>query len=169
MSNLPAYVLRDCTVFVDAESQIGQTDEIVLPVLEVKTEEMRNGGMIKPRLVHMGYNATGASFKFTSFDPVLISLFGLGAGKAIPIIVYGYLQDEDGTEHEGRAEMSGFFTKNDAGTWKVGDVASDSTEFTVHDYRLFMDDEEILAVSDFDVSRNGVSERPARRSALRFD
>jgi hypothetical protein len=167
--NLPAYVLRDCTLFVDAESQIGQTDEIVLPVLEVKSEEMRNGGMIKPRRIHMGYNTTDASFTFTSFDPALIALFGLEAGKEIPIIAYGYFQDEDGAEHEGRAEMRGFFTKNDAGTWKAGDVASNSTEFTAHAYRIFMDDEEILSVDDFDVKRNGVSERPGRRAALRFD
>lgn len=168
-SNLPAFILRDCTLFVDKESQIGQTDEIVLPVLEVKTEEMRNGGMIKPRKIHMGYNATDANFKFTSFDPALISLFGLGAGGEIPIIAYGYFQDEDGTEHDGRAEMRGYFTKYDAGTWKVGEVSMSDTDFTVHSYRLFMDDEEIISVDDFDVSRNGVSERPARRNALRLD
>lgn len=167
--NLPAYVLRDCTLFVDKESQIGQTDEIVLPVLEVKTEEMRNGGMIKPRRIHLGYNTTDASFTFTSFDPALLSLFGLEAGQEIPIIAYGYFQDEDGVSHDGRAEMRGFFTKNDAGTWKAGDVASNSTEFTVHSYRVFMDDEEILSVDDFDVRRNGVSERPGRRVALRLD
>lgn len=168
-SNLPAYVLRDCTLFVDAESKIGQTDEITIPVLEAKTEEMRNGGMIKPRLVHLGYNATNASFTFTSFDPALIALFGLEAGREIPVIAYGYFQDEDGTEHQGRAEMRGFFTKNDPGAWKTGEVATNSTEFTAHAYRIFMDDEEILSVDDFEVRRNGVSERPNRRAALRLD
>lgn len=167
-SNLPAYVLRDCTLFVDAESKIGQTDEITIPVLEVKTEEMRNGGMIKPRLVHLGYNATNASFTFTSFDPALIALFGLEAGREIPVIAYGYFQDESGAEHAGRAEMRGFFTKNDAGTWKVGEVATNSTEFTAHAYRIFMDDDEILSVDDFEVRRNGVSERPNRAAALRL-
>lgn len=168
-SNLPSYILRDCTLFVDKESQIGQTDEITIPVLEVKTEEMRNGGMIKPREIHLGYNATSASFKFTSFDPALIALFGLEAGSEIPIIAYGYFQDEDGTTHSGRAEMRGFFKKFDAGSWKAGDVASSETEFTAHSYRIFMDDEEILSVDDFDISRNGVSERPGRRQALRLD
>ena len=168
MSNLPAYILKDCSLFVDAESKIGQTEEIVLPTMEVKTEEFRNGGMVKPREVHMGYAVTQASFKLSAYDPHVLGLFGIAPGAEKPIIAYGYLQDEDGTEHAARCEMRGYIKKADAGTWKTGDKAALDNEFAVNSYRLFIDDTLIAEVDDFDVVINGVSATPNRKDILRF-
>jgi len=166
--NLPAYILKDTTLFVDKESKVGQTEEITLPVLEVKTEEMRNGGMIKPREVAFGFAVTTASFSISGVDPAIISLFGLAPGNDIPLIAYGYLQDEDGKSHAARAEMTCMIKKADLGGWKAGEAAPLEIECAVHAYRLFIDDEVIAELSDFEAAFGGVSVMPGRTDALRL-
>lgn len=166
--NLPVYILKDVTLYVDKESKIGQSEEITLPTIEVAMVEMRNGGMIKPREVSMGYSVLSASFSVSGVDPALYALYGIAPGVAKPIIAYGYLQDEDGTEHSARAEMMCGPKKADAGGWKSGEAAPTETEWTVHSYRLFVDDEVIVEIDDFDAKFGGVSVMPGRIDALRL-
>lgn len=166
--NLPAYILKNNTLFVNKESKIGQTEEITLPAIEVKTEEMRNGGMIKPREVSFGFNTLTASFSLSGIDPAMFSLFGIAVGKEVPIIAYGYLQDEDGKSHAVRCEMTCMPKKLDMGGWKSGDPSPMASEFAVHAYRLFMDDVEIAAISDFEAVFGGVNVTPGASDALRL-
>ena len=58
MSNLPRFLLRNCTLWADRESKLGQIGDITVPVPTEKLEEMRNSGMIKPREVKMGLDKT---------------------------------------------------------------------------------------------------------------
>lgn len=164
---LPAYILKDINLWLAGESQIGQLEEMAIPAPEVATEAMRNAGMVKPRKVHMGYEGTEFSFSLSSFDPKVQVQLGSGPGNNKDIIGYGYFQDDDGTEHAARIEMVGFVTKLDPGTWKTGDKASNAGEFTVHEHKLFMDDELLVDSNDFDVVVGGVSATPGRGAALR--
>jgi len=166
--NLPAYILKNCTLFVDKESKIGQTEEITLPSVEVKTEEMQNGGMIKPREVAFGFNTLSTSFSLSGVDPAMFDLFGIAVGKSVPIIAYGYLQDEDGQNHSARAEMTCMPKKLDLGGWKSGEKAPLGCEFAVHAFRLFVDDREIVAINDFEAAFGGVNVAPGANEALRL-
>ena len=80
---LPRYILRDCMLWADRESQLGQIGEITPPVPEAKREGMRNAGMIKERNVHLGYNALEFSFKMPGLDPQILKLFGLKPGAPV--------------------------------------------------------------------------------------
>ena len=166
--NLPAYILKNATLFVDKESKIGQSEEITLPTIEAKTEEMRNGGMIKPREVSFGFNALNVSFTLSGVDPAMFGLFGIAVGKSIPIIAYGYLQDEDGKTHSARCEMTCMPKKLDLGGWKSGDPSPLGCEFAVHAYRLFVDDIEIAVLDDFEAKFGGVNVTPGANDALRL-
>ena len=165
---LPAYVVKDNTVFIDTDSYIGQVEELTLPVVEFKTEEMRNGGMIKPREVKMGLEMTSASFKLTGLLPEVLKLYGVAPGSDVPIITYGYLQDEDGASHTARCEMMASPKKFDPGSWKPGDPAPVETEWSVNSFRLFVDDEEVAYVDDFTARFGGVDVFPGRADALRL-
>lgn len=168
MAKLPAYVLKDCTIVANDRNRIGQASELTIPVLEKTTEEMRNAGMIKPREVFMGYEATRASFTETAFDPAMIEL--LGVGKNDKFIARGYLQSEDGTEHAARFEFFGDVLKMDAGSWATGSRAETEYEITVHSGTLFIEtngaDQEVIAFDDFSVRVMGQEQMPARRRAL---
>ncbi|HMR14675.1 MAG TPA: phage major tail tube protein, partial [Arachnia sp.] len=80
MSDMPRYILRNCTIFADRVSKLGQASEISLPVPTEKLEELRNAGMVLPIDIPMGYEKLEASFKLTAFDPQVITLFGLAVG-----------------------------------------------------------------------------------------
>lgn len=167
-NRLPAYVFKDFAIAVgNVGNRIGQASEVTLPVLAKTTEAFRNAGMVKPREVLMGYEVTTMAFKETSFDPDMLALFGIG--NASSLIVYGYLESEDGTTHAARFEIVADVKGIDAGSWSSGGRAEVNYDVSVHSGVLFIDDEEILAFDDFDVSIRGRSEKPGRRAALRLD
>jgi P2 family phage contractile tail tube protein len=127
---LPRFILRDCMLWADRESKLGQIGDITLPVPEAKREAMRNAGMIKERNVHLGYNALEMGFKMPGFDPQILKLFGLKPGVDTPFLITGALVDEDGTTHSAVVSIRGKMYKPDAGTWKGGDLAETTTPLT---------------------------------------
>ena len=167
-NRLPAYVLKDCTLVAADGNRIGQTMEITIPVMEKTMEEFRNAGMIKPREISMGYEVTTCSFKETSFDPDMLRLYNMETNPDNPIIAYGYLEHEDGSEHSTRFEMSVRLKKIDAGTWAPASKAETEYEVTVHSGALYIDDQEIFSFDDFGFRVGGVEQRPGRRDALRL-
>jgi hypothetical protein len=167
-NRLPAYILRDCSLMIEGNVRIGQCAEIALPKLSEQTEDMRNAGMIKPREVWLGFEKTEASFKETAFDPAIMKLYGVAGGVDKRVIAYGYLMDEDGTEHSGRLEMICRIKTMGGGDWATGEKAESEYEIAVHSGQLFMDDEDIYAFDDFDVSVGGKPLMPGRAAALRL-
>lgn len=168
---LPSFILKNCNIFVpsntDRPNRVGQCSEVTVPVIEKTMEGFRNAGMVKERQVSMGHEATTAEFKDTAFDPGHYRMY-VSNGPEQRLIIYGYLEDEDGTEHAGRWELTCDFTKIDPGTWGIAAKAENTFEITVHTGRLFMDDVEILRFSDWEFALYGVVQNPRLRDALRL-
>jgi P2 family phage contractile tail tube protein len=165
-TQLPAYILRNCTLWADRETKLGQIGDITLPVPTVKVEEMRNAGMVKPREVAMGYDKLEASFKMPGLDPQILKLFGLTPGTETPFMVTGALVDEDGTVHSAVATLRGFVKSGNPGTWKPGDPSENDYSVAVAYYKLEIDGDPAIEVDDFDVVIGGVSQYSAIKSAL---
>ena len=163
---LPRYILRDCMLWADRESQLGQIGEITPPVPEAKREGMRNAGMIKERNVHLGYNALEFSFKMPGLDPQILKLFGLKPGTDTPFLVTGAHVDEDGATHSAVMSIRGKLYKPDPGTWKGGDLAANDYAVDVNYYKLEIDGEEIYEMDDFEFKVGGVSQNADIRTAL---
>ncbi|QUS57363.1 phage major tail tube protein [Pseudovibrio brasiliensis] len=168
MKETPQYILRNCTIFVDRDSKVGNASEITIPKLTVKTESMRNAGMIKERDVVLGYEKLEMSFKMTAFDPETLKLFGLAAGVEKDFLATGALVDEDGTTHSATCYMRGFLREVDAGGWKPGDKAETDYQVSVHSMKLEIDGASIVEIDDFDVKIGGVSQNDSIRSALQL-
>lgn len=166
MSNLPRYILRDCMLWADRASQLGQIGEIQTPELSRKMEEMRNAGMIKARDVSLGYEKLGFGFKMPTVDPKIITLYGLKVGSENPFMITGALVDEDGTTHSAVMNIRGFMNKFDAGAWKPGSLAESDYQVSVNYYKLEIDGVNLLEVDDFDIKINGVSQYSDIRNAL---
>ncbi len=167
-TRLPGYILTDCNLYIGSGvgSRLGQASEMTLPVLSKSFEDFRNAGMVKPREIPLGYEATTASFKETAYDPKVLAIFGY---RNLSVIVYGALRSEDGSDHSARFEMICDAKAVDAGSWVGGDKAETSYELAVHRGKLFVDEIEIYSFDDFDVSVMGKSLNPGRRQALRLD
>lgn len=166
MSNLPRYLLRNCTLWADRESKLGQIGDITLPAPKVKTEEMRNAGMIKPREVNLGYEMIETGFKMPGLDPQVMKLFGLKPGSETLLMITGALVDEEGATHSAVAIVRGFMKEANNGDWKPGEVSENEFTFAVHYYKLEIDGNVIIEMDDFDVSIGGVSQYQDIRNAM---
>lgn len=167
--NKPRFILRNCMLWADRESKLGQIGDITPPVPEVKLEEMRNAGMIKPRKVNMGYEALEFSFKMPGLDPQVLTLFGLKPGSENLFMITGALVDEDGDEHSAVMTIRGFLYKADHGSWKPGDMAENDLAVSVNSYKLEVDGKELIKVNDFDIWINGKSQQQGIRRAMLLD
>lgn len=165
-TNLPRFLMRNCTLWADSESKLGQIGDITPPVPQVKVEEMRNAGMVKPREINMGYEKLEFSFKMPGFDPQVLKLFGLRPGTENPFMITGALVDEDGTDHSAVMTIRGFIKQADAGSWKAGDQAENDYMVSVNYYKLEVDGNEIYEMDDFDVRIGGVSQVSGQRNSM---
>ena len=164
--NMPRFILRDCTVFINQNVQIGQAKEITIPALTQKTDELRNSGMVMPIAIPMGYEKLELTIKLTSFDPNNIELFGLKVGKIIDYMVTGALVNEDGTVTQAIVYMQGRLDKMDSGGWKIGDISECSLTISVRYYKLEIGGQAIIELDPFGISVNGVSQTADIRQAL---
>lgn len=168
-NTLPRYILRNCMLYADRESFLGQIGDVTPPVPTVKTEEVRNGGMIKSRKVNLGYEALEFSFKMPGLDPAILSLFGLAPGIERPFMITGATVDEDGTTHSAVLTIRGCMNKVDHGSWKPGDMAEHDMMVDVNYYKLEIDGTEIYEMDDFDFKVRGTSVYADIRNALLID
>ncbi|TPK15159.1 phage major tail tube protein [Mesorhizobium sp. B2-5-9] len=168
-NNNPRFILRNCTLWADRQSKLGQIGDITLPVPQQKMEEMRNGGMAMPFEVSLGYEKLEASFKMPGLDPQVLKLFGLKPGTETPFMVTGATVDEDGTEHSAVATIRGLIKQADHGNWKPGDMAENDYQVAIRYYKLEIDGDEIIEADGFDVKIGGVSQYQGIRSALLLD
>lgn len=167
MSDLPKYILRNCNIFVDRVSQIGQASEIELPVPKEKVEELRNAGMVMPIEVKLGYEKLDMKFKMTAFSPQVLRLFGLKPGVVKEFMATGALVDEDGTTHSAVAYVRGFLMEAKADNWKPGDKKNENDHtVSVRYYKLEIDGEPVIEMDPFSVSIGGVSQTDDIRRAL---
>ncbi|MGQ2906747.1 MAG: phage major tail tube protein [Aliihoeflea sp.] len=166
MSDLPRYILRNCTIFADRVSKIGQASEITLPVPTEKLEELRNAGMVMPIDIPMGYEKLEASFKLTGFDPQTITLFGLAVGQEREYMATGALAHEDGTVVNATAYLRARLTKNDHGNWQPGEIGENEFSLSVRYYKLDVEGRTLIEMTPFSVSIAGVSQTDAIRTAL---
>lgn len=166
MSQLPNYIMRNCNIFVDRTSKIGQASEVTLPAPEVQTEEIRNAGMHSPIDVPLGIVKPEASFKMTAFDPQVLALYGVTPGNYKDFLMMGALVDQDGTTHSAECFIRGFLQKFDPGSWKPGDLSETDLMVSIYSYKIKVDDAEIVSVDPFEVSVGGVSQTGSIARAL---
>jgi len=161
------YLLRNCNIFVDRISKVGEASEIELPVPKVKTEELRNAGMHMPIETHMGYDKLEMAFKLTAFDPQVMRLFGLAPGVMKEFMATGALVDEDGTTHSAVAYVRGYIMEAKADNWKPGDKKTENDfKVSVRYYKLEIDGEQVIEMDPFGVTIGGVSQTDNIRRAL---
>ena len=167
MANSPAFVLKNVTVNMAGVNQIGQMAQLTLPAPEASTEEFRNAGMVKPRLVRMGYEAQSFSVELSSFDPAILELMGNGPHD---LIARGYAESEDGTQHSYRCLMVAEATSISPGDHAPASKASLTTEFTVHEQTLICEtdgqDREVWHLTDTEVRIGGKVQNAGMSRAL---
>ncbi len=148
MKATPAYILRNCALWLNNDLKVGQASEMTIPPMKAKTAEMRNAGMVTDREARMGYTRENASFKETAFDPHTIGTIA-GLSDDDTLMITGALVDEDGTTTNATCYMRGFVKGFDPGAWKAGEVAEIDVEFAWNYLKLEVGGALLIEADDF--------------------
>jgi P2 family phage contractile tail tube protein len=165
-SERPRYIMRNATIWVNRISQIGQASEIGFPSLKRKMEKVFNGGMEVEIEVPMGYEAPDVSFKMTSVDPAVLTLFGLAIGVETEYMATAALVDDDGTAHSAVAYFRGIMSEVTPDSHKRGDKSEVEYKMSFRYYKLEIDGQPIYEVDPFEIKVAGQSQTQNTRRAM---
>src|SRR5690349_11341884 len=110
--------LKGFTVFVDGRGYAGRLNSGKLPVVKIKTEGFRDGGMDGEVDLDMGQEKMGSEFVFAELDRNILGLVGT---RNIPITLRGSIEDESGVKLPVIGELRGLVTEADPNEWKSGE------------------------------------------------
>ena len=161
-------ILRNVNAVVDGRGYAGKIDELMLPKLELMTEEFRGGGMDAPDDLDMGMNKLVAEIQTHGFDADLLKRFGVRSGGPVQMTFRGALQSEDGVVKAAVARLRGKFTVQDPGTWKAGQRSPLKATMTCRYYKLEHNGEVIHEIDIYRYVRivDGVDQVEQLRAAL---
>ena len=161
-------LLKNMALFVDGRGMAGNVEELTLPTLTIKTEEMRNGGMDAPIDTDLGMEKMECSFTLTKFDRETLMLFGLTSGVATPLTIRGVVVSDNGTTTPVVLNLRGMLREIDFGNWTPGEKATLSFSISLRYYKLTHGGQVIHEIDVPNMVRmiNGVDQLKAQREAL---
>lgn len=116
-----ADILKNMNLFVDGRGYAGQIEEYTPPVLSIKTEDFRAGGMDTSIALDMGMEKLEASFALASSAADIMVLFGVAEGNQVQFTARGALESFDGKVTPVVHTMRGKIRQIDQGNWKSGE------------------------------------------------
>ncbi|WP_178860832.1 phage major tail tube protein [Thiomicrorhabdus cannonii] len=160
-------VLKNFTTSVDGRGYAGMATELVLPKLDIVTEDIRAAGMDSSESVDMGMEPLEAEITLSGYDVPLLKLWGV-TGSSVPLTARGALQSDDGTVKAAVVNLQGKFVGLDLGTWKPKDLSPKKMKMKVSYYKLTIDGEELIEIDIANLIRKvgGVDQLAEIRAAL---
>jgi P2 family phage contractile tail tube protein len=131
-------VVRNFALWVDGRGKAGNTENVKLPTVELKTEEFRAGGMDAPIDIEMGMNKLECSFTLIQFSQDVLNLWGLKSGLSVPLTLRASAESEFGGVQPIEARLFGKLIKVDPSEFKAGEAVKLAVMMNVHRYELRM-------------------------------
>jgi P2 family phage contractile tail tube protein len=146
-------ILRKFVCFVDGFGKLGDCEAATLPVLTVKTEEYRGGGMDTPVEVDLGTEKLEFKFTMTSVDDQVIEKWGLAPGQQKQFTLRGSLASSAGEVANVVANMRGIIKNIDFQEFKPGDKMSVEFQVALDYYKLSKGDRVMIEIDIENVKR----------------
>ncbi len=161
-------VLKNFNLFVDGIGYAGVVEDLTLPKLSVKMDDLYTGGMDAPIDLEMGMDKLECDFSLCEYKPEVIKKFGLRSGAEVPLTLKGGLDDESTTVTPVEVKLKGIWKDIDMGSWKAGDKASLKVSVTLRYYKLTIGSEELVEVDVPNMVRkiDGVDQLASMRDAI---
>jgi uncharacterized protein len=121
MIQLP-YSLVGFNLILGSTQFAGRCEEVILPKLEYKTEEILNAGMAMAIKMPTTLMPMDATFKMSESTYEGFLLAGSPLAGFVDAIVFGHLQNAEGKTSEMIYTMRGTILKVDSGSAKTGDI-----------------------------------------------
>lgn len=161
-------ILKNINLFVDGNGYAGKVEELNLPKLTLKTEELRAGAMDAPAEIDVGMEKLEADFSTSGVDAEVLKLWGVRRNNFVPFTFRGAVQSEDGTVKAVVAQIRGTIKEIDWGTWKPGEKAPLKAMIAIRYYQLTHDGTVIHEIDVDNMIRivDGTDQLAAQRTAL---
>lgn len=159
--------LRNFTAFVDGVGQAGSVQELTLPVLTLKTDEHRAGGMDAPVDIDLGMEKLELSMVVSSYTSDQFKAYGaLGAG--VPLTVRGAIQRQGEDAQPVVIRMVATAKVIDRGTWTAGEKATQTITYTLTKYQEIIAGQRVVNIDIENMVReiDGVDQLASQRRAL---
>ncbi|MCG8338698.1 MAG: phage major tail tube protein [Proteobacteria bacterium] len=160
-------VLKGFNLFVDGRGYAGRVEELTLPKLSLKTEEIKAGGMDAPIEIEMGMEKLECDMTISEYDPEIIKMFGLNNGAQVPLTLRGGLDGEEGVIPV-VLTLRGAWRELDFGNWKSGENAPLKVSVALRYYRLEINGAELVEIDPENMVRkiDGNDQLEALRGAI---
>lgn len=160
--------LKNYNLFVNGIGYAGKVVEATMPVIKIKTEEHRAGGMDAPVELDMGMEKLEGKFVLEDYDPATAKLLG-GLTADTPFTFRGAIQAQGETAAQAVAiKITGFVKSRDLGSPKPGDKAPISFEFAARTYQETINGEVVIDIDVVNMKRviGGVDQLASIRAAI---
>ncbi len=138
-------VLKNFNLFVDGNGYAGLVEDLTLPKLSLKLEDLYNGGMDAPIDLEMGMDKLECDFSLSEYNADIIKQFGLRNGAQVSLTLRGGLDNETGVTPV-VVNLTGAWKDLDLGSWKAGDKSSLKVSVSLRYYKLTIGGEELVEV-----------------------
>jgi P2 family phage contractile tail tube protein len=116
------YSIVNFNLFLADGDHSGKVEEVILPTIEYKTEEIFNAGMSMPIKQPVALQAMSATFKMSEHEIRNFAAAGSPLAGFVTAILYGHLQSAEGKTSQIIYTMRGSISKIENGTAKVADL-----------------------------------------------
>lgn len=159
--------LRNFTAFVDGVGQAGSIQETTLPVLTLKTDEHRAGGMDAPVDIDLGMEKLELTMVVSSYTRDQFKAYG-ALGVGVPLTIRGAIQRQGEEAQAVVIKMLGTAKVVDRGTWSAGEKASTTITYTLTKYQELIAGQRVVNIDVENMIReiDGVDQLASQRRAL---
>ena len=160
-------VLDSMNLYVGLKGYAGRVEQITLPKLTIKTEEVRMGGMDAPVDLDHGMEKLECSFTLAEYDNALFAHMGLAPGNLVNIFLKGSFS-QDGEHVPVKIELLGSWKEIDMGEWKPGERVANKITVNARYYALMINNLPIVLIDIPGGKRiiSGVDKLKAQRDFL---
>jgi len=160
--------LRDFNMFHEGGSWLGIANEIVLPKLTRKMEDLPTGnGVVK---MDMGNEAMEAEITLEEFNAGILKQYGIANHAGVQLRFAGALISQTASEETDSLEviMHGRWQEIDSDTAKKGDNHQTKAKLAVSYYKLMLNGEDVIEIDHANHIEvvDGVDRLAAQRQAI---
>jgi hypothetical protein len=160
-------VLKGFNLFVDGQGYAGLVEDVTLPKLSLKRDDIYNGGMDAPIDLEMGMDKLECDFTLSEYSEAVIKQFGLRDGAQVPLTMKGGLDNETGITPV-VVTLKGAWKDLDMGNWKAGDKPTLKASVSLRYYKLTIGGNDVVEVDVENMVRSidGVDQLAPLRDAI---
>jgi len=162
-------VLKNFNLFNDAKSYMGIAEEIKLPKLSRKMEDLRAGGMNGPVAIDLGQEKLEAEFTCAGFMSQVFEQYGTTKADGVMLRFAGaYQRDDTAAVQAVEVVMRGRYQEIDMGNAKAGDKGALNVKAALAYYKLTVDNKVLIEIDLLNMIENinGTDKLKDQRTAI---